>query len=151
MCSVPGKYSGGAADGYAWTQTLSEIELKAPIPRGPPERSVRCTFSAKRLDLSFIEVGSGAEQQVEDDSDLRRRLHDNFLQNEHDRLIREAIARDEGTRRRMEQLSAAKTMQQEEAQRQGATLQHGQGRRRGRRLCLRCLAIWHVLIHSVLD
>ena len=62
MFSVPGKYSGGAADGYSWTQTLSEIELRAPIPRGPPERSVRCTFLAKRLDLAFIEAGCGAEQ-----------------------------------------------------------------------------------------
>ena len=41
-----------------------EIELRAPIPAGPPERSVRCTFAAKRLNLAFIEAGSGTTTEV---------------------------------------------------------------------------------------
>ena len=43
---------------------MNEIELKAPVPQGPPERSVRCTFAAKRLDLAFAEVGGTAEEAV---------------------------------------------------------------------------------------
>ena len=53
MFAVPGKYAGGATDAYTWTQTLNEIELRAPVPAGPPERSVDCTFTAKRLELKF--------------------------------------------------------------------------------------------------
>ena len=55
MFSVPGQYTGGEKAGaYTWVQTLTEIELRAPIPSGPPERSVRCSFTAKKLDLAFV-------------------------------------------------------------------------------------------------
>ena len=50
MFSVPGKYSGGKTAKYAWTQTLNEVEIKAPIPASA---SCKCAFTAKALDLSF--------------------------------------------------------------------------------------------------
>lgn len=62
MFSVPGRYAGGSGAGFTWQQTLNEIELKAPVPAGPPERSVKCSFAAKRLDLSFMTSGSEPEQ-----------------------------------------------------------------------------------------
>lgn len=55
---VPGRYSGGSTEAYSWTQTLNEIELRAPLPAGLPEKSVRCKFAAKRLDLTW----EGGEQ-----------------------------------------------------------------------------------------
>ena len=50
MFSVPGKYSGGKTSKYTWTQTLNEVEIKAPIPASA---SCKCAFTAKALDLSF--------------------------------------------------------------------------------------------------
>ena len=35
-------YSGGEGDGYSWTQTESELEIKAPPPGRPPVTSPRC-------------------------------------------------------------------------------------------------------------
>ena len=61
MFSVPGKYSGGTAACYTWHQTLNEVELKAPVPAGPPERSVSCSFTPKRLELTFTAAGAEAE------------------------------------------------------------------------------------------
>ena len=63
MFSVPGRYSGGSTEAYTWTQTQHEIDLRAPLPSAPPERSVRCTFTAKRLDLSFVTAGDAEAPQ----------------------------------------------------------------------------------------
>jgi hypothetical protein len=65
MFSVPGRYGGGEAERYAWTQTLHEVEIKAPLPSGPPARSVKCTFTARRLDLSFEAPSSAEVEPVE--------------------------------------------------------------------------------------
>ena len=63
MFSVPGKYTGGEKVGaYTWQQTLTEVELRAPIPAGPPERSVRCAFTAKKLELAF--TSSSGEEAI---------------------------------------------------------------------------------------
>lgn len=64
MFHVPGKYSGAEAEGFSWTQTLQEIELRAPVPKGPPERSVRCSFLARKIDLAFVEVSTTTETPV---------------------------------------------------------------------------------------
>jgi len=64
MFSVPGRYAGGAGAGYTWEQSLNEIELKAPVPKGPPERSVSCTFGPKRLQLEFKSGSDEAMEQV---------------------------------------------------------------------------------------
>lgn len=53
MFSVPGRYSGGEGTGYAWTQTLNEIELRAPVPESVAQGSVRCTYGARQLDASW--------------------------------------------------------------------------------------------------
>ena len=55
MFHVPGKYNGGEGPGYAWTQTQSEVELRAPLPAGA-EGSVRCTFSARSIALSWADA-----------------------------------------------------------------------------------------------
>ena len=57
MFHVPGKYNGGEGPGYAWTQTQSEVELRAPLPAGA-EGSVRCTFSARTLVLSWADAAA---------------------------------------------------------------------------------------------
>ena len=64
MFSVPGTYSGGSSASFSWKQTLHEIELKAPVPAGPPERSVKCSFTARRLELTFAAPGTEEVTQV---------------------------------------------------------------------------------------
>jgi len=61
MFSVPGRYSGGTHIKYTWEQTLHEIQLKAPVP---PERSVKCVFTARSLELAFTGSGSGESEPV---------------------------------------------------------------------------------------
>eukprot|EP00964_Phaeocystis_antarctica_P117112 scaffold80944_cov53-Phaeocystis_antarctica.AAC.1 len=63
MFHVPGKYSGGEGPGYAWTQTQSEVELRAPLPAGA-EGSVRCTFSARTLALSWADAAAPLDAEL---------------------------------------------------------------------------------------
>ena len=53
MFNVPGRYSGGKSSSYTWTQTLHEVELRAPLPQDLPQRSVKCVFAARTIDLSW--------------------------------------------------------------------------------------------------
>jgi hypothetical protein len=57
MFSVPGKYSGGEAERFTWTQTLTEVELRAPLPPDLPTAAVKCTFRARCIEASW----TGAE------------------------------------------------------------------------------------------
>ena len=52
MFHVPGTYSGGETSSYSWTQTKSEVELRAKIPADAAS-SVKCSFEARKLQLSF--------------------------------------------------------------------------------------------------
>ena len=52
MFHVPGTYSGGETSSYSWTQTKSEVELRAKIPADAAS-SVKCLFEARKLQLSF--------------------------------------------------------------------------------------------------
>ena len=63
MFHVPGKYTGGEGPGYAWTQTQSEVELRAPLPAGA-EGSVRCTFSARKLALSWADAAAPLDAEL---------------------------------------------------------------------------------------
>ena len=63
MFHVPGKYNGGEGPGYAWTQTQSEVELRAPLPAGA-EGSVRCTFSARTLALSWADAAAPLDAEL---------------------------------------------------------------------------------------
>ena len=63
MFHVPGKYNGGEGPGYAWTQTQSEVELRAPLPAGA-EGSVRCTFSARTLVLSWADAAAPLDAEL---------------------------------------------------------------------------------------
>ena len=63
MFHVPGKYNGGEGPGYAWTQTQSEVELRAPLPAGA-EGSVRCTFAARTLVLSWANAAAPLEGEL---------------------------------------------------------------------------------------
>ena len=52
MCFVCG--SGGQTTfGHQWTQSKQEVELRVPLPDGTPDGKVRCTFQARRLELSW--------------------------------------------------------------------------------------------------
>ena len=62
MFSVPGKYSGGQQSSFSWTQTLHEVELRAPVPSA--DHSVRCAFTARRLDLSWAVAGKQEAEPV---------------------------------------------------------------------------------------
>jgi hypothetical protein len=53
MYSVPGKYSGGEGDRFTWTQTLHEVEVRAPLPVELPPGAVSCTFRARGIDVSW--------------------------------------------------------------------------------------------------
>lgn len=53
MFSVPGKYSGGEGNGFSWTQTLQEVSVRAPLPAGTPDGVVRCSFAARRIEMSW--------------------------------------------------------------------------------------------------
>ena len=54
MFHVPGKYSGGLTDRYAWVQTLQNVELKVNLPIGATGKDltkgpggVSCAISSK--------------------------------------------------------------------------------------------------------
>jgi len=63
MFHVPGKYNGGEGPGYSWTQTQSEVELRAPLPAGA-EGSVRCTFAARTLALSWANAAAPLDAEL---------------------------------------------------------------------------------------
>jgi len=56
MMHVPGQYSGGSGTGYTWDQTLQEVSVKVPLAAA--SSSVRCSFSARTIDLALDEAGT---------------------------------------------------------------------------------------------
>tara|TARA_B110001452_G_scaffold248150_2_gene234676 strand:- start:1352 stop:3019 length:1668 start_codon:yes stop_codon:yes gene_type:complete len=62
--SVPGKYSGGAGSGFTWTQTQSEVELRAQLPEGADPKRVKCSFTVRRLELSWEDCGAPIEGEL---------------------------------------------------------------------------------------
>lgn len=56
--SVPGKYSGGAGPGFTWTQTQTAVELRASLPEGSDTKKVECSFTVRRLELSWEDCGA---------------------------------------------------------------------------------------------
>lgn len=58
MMHVPGQYSGGSGAGFSWDQTLQEVAIKVPLAAGATSSSVRCTFTARTINLALDEVGT---------------------------------------------------------------------------------------------
>lgn len=54
MYHVPGKYTGGEAATYSWTQTLHEIELRVPLPADLPAGAATCSFRGRGIDLAVM-------------------------------------------------------------------------------------------------
>jgi len=47
----PNSGNGSETDRYSWTQTLSEVEVKIPIPPGTKSKQIDCEIKAKKLRL----------------------------------------------------------------------------------------------------
>lgn len=78
MFHVPGQYSGDTSQGYKWTQTKSEVELRVPLPAGLPDGSVTCVIEPRAYRLAWpahdgaaaTEIGGGLSAGVVVDDSL---------------------------------------------------------------------------------
>lgn len=50
---LPSAGNGGEADGYTWTQTLSEVEVRVLVPQGTPARALDVRISKNALSVAL--------------------------------------------------------------------------------------------------
>ena len=52
-CAVPNKGNGLDMDNYSWTQTLQEVNVNVPVPKGTKSRFVVCEIKKNHLKVGL--------------------------------------------------------------------------------------------------